>query len=76
MNLSIIGLVLIILAWIAELFKMGELKQIRPCFIALYILGVVFLVIDGFSSNLTTLAILNLITGVIALIVLIKAVKK
>jgi membrane-bound ClpP family serine protease len=68
--LTNIGLVLIIFAWIFQFVKMVKNgKTIRPAFVALYAVGVLLLVIDGFMSGFTVLASLNLVSFVAALAV-------
>jgi hypothetical protein len=74
MSLSLIGLSVIIVAWILEFFFMGKKKKISPIFIGVYILGAGILVYDGFTSGVYDLAVANLITAVVAGIVLGKTV--
>lgn len=71
-SLSIIGLSLIILGWIVQLVLMKKANKVYALFVTLYALGVLFLVYDGFSSGLTSLAIANLISFIVAIAVLIK----
>ncbi len=70
MSLSLIGLSVIIISWILEFFFMGKKKKINPIFIGIYILGTGFLVYDGFTSGTIELAIANLVSCVVAGIVL------
>ncbi|MCK9568052.1 hypothetical protein M0R72_03810 [Candidatus Pacearchaeota archaeon] len=72
-SFSLIGLFVIIAAWIVEFFLMGKRKKINPIFMGVYILGVGILVYDGFTSNTIDLAIANLISLVVAGIVLGKS---
>ena len=77
MDLMYIGLPLIALAWLVQLyFVFKGKKEIRPEFIVLYILGVLFLVAGDFTTGLTTLSYFELGTFLAALLVLIKIVKK
>jgi hypothetical protein len=69
-SFSLIGLFVIIAAWIVEFFLMGKKKKMNPIFIGVYILGVGILVYDGFTSGAVELAIANLISLVVAGIVL------
>lgn len=69
-SLSLIGLSVIIVAWILEFFFMGKRKKISPIFIGVYILGVGILVYEGFTSKAIELGIANLISLVVAAIVL------
>jgi hypothetical protein len=61
------GLIIIIVAWLVQLTSRG--KNILTNFILLYCLGVVFLVIDGWQSNLRILALLNFTSLLVALLV-------
>lgn len=72
--LSYIGLVLIIVGWSIQFLNKD--KNIDMKFMLLYILGVVLLAIDGFTSGLTELAVLNVISGIAAIAVLVKVLKK
>jgi len=69
-SLSLAGLGVIIAAWITEFFLMGKKKKISPIFIGVYILGAGILVYDGFTSGMKELAVANLISCVVAGIVL------
>jgi hypothetical protein len=69
-SLSLIGLAVIIAAWVVEFFFMGKKKKISPLFIAVYIIGVGILVYDGFTSQNNLIAIANLVSLVVAGIVL------
>jgi hypothetical protein len=69
-SLSLIGLAVIIVAWILEFFFMGKKKKISPVFIGVYILGAGILVYDGFTSGTNIIAVANLITAVVSGIVL------
>ena len=70
--MAIIGLSLVVLAWILQFFFMDKKKKIYLSFVVTYIIGVAFLVYDGFSSGLNNLAIANLISLVVSLAVLVK----
>ena len=70
--IALIGLTVIIIAWTLQFLLMNKKKIIYPSFVTLYVLGVVLLVYDGFSSGLTDLAIANLISLVVSLAVLVK----
>lgn len=69
-SFTLIGLFVIIAAWIVEFFLMNKRKKISPIFIGVYIIGVGVLVYDGFTSGTIDLAIANLISLVVAGIVL------
>jgi len=70
--ISLIGLSLIVIAWILQFFLMDKKKKLSLSFVILYILGVILLVYDGFSSGLNDLATANLISLLVSLAVLIK----
>ena len=71
-SLSIIGLSIIVIGWIVQFYLMNKTHKISKLFVALYALGVLFLIIDGFASGLNDLATANLISLIVALAVLIK----
>ncbi len=73
-----IGLGIVVLAWISQLVALisKQNHRIQPLFVLLYALGVVLLVIDGFSAGLTTLAYLNLASLVCALLVFAFAIRR
>ena len=61
MSLSSIGLVLIVFGWVAQiLFVRKGRKEVSSCFLVLYMVGCLSLAFDAFSSNLRTIAWLNL----------------
>lgn len=70
--IAIIGLAIVIFAWILQFFIMDKRKKISPYFVFVYSIGVIFLVYDGFSSGLTSLAVANLVSLVVSLAVFIK----
>lgn len=70
--IATIGLGLIILAWLLQLYFMNKQKKIYASFIVFYIIGVAFLVYDGFSSGLNSLAVTNLLSLAVSLAVLVK----
>jgi len=72
MQLALLGLGIVVLAWIVQLIRMKKTKEIMPCFICLYVIGVILLIVDGFIGDATYLALLNLLSAVVALIVLIR----
>jgi len=75
-SISIIGLVLVGLGWLAQLFFMNKDQPvILPSFIILYSVGVVLLVYDGFSNGTIESAAINLLSLVMALAVLARVIK-
>jgi hypothetical protein len=72
-SLSLIGLGVIVVAWILEFFFMGKRKKISPIFVGVYILGVGILVYEGFTSETIEMGIANLLSLVAAAIVLGKS---
>jgi len=75
-SLSIIGLSIVIIGWLVQLVKMKKDKKINKYFVMIYALGVLVLVYDGFASGLTNLAIANLVSLVVSILVLAKVMKK
>lgn len=69
-SFSLIGLFVIVAAWVVEFFLMGKRKKISPIFIGVYIIGAGILVYDGFTTGAIELAVANLISLAIAGIVL------
>ena len=72
-SLPFVGLMIVVAAWVLEFFFMGKRKKISPIFIGVYITGVGVLVYDGFTSGQIALAIANLISSLVAAVVLGKA---
>ena len=73
---SLIGLSVIVASWIVQFFLMKKSKKISPYFILIYALGVAILVYDGFNSSLKELAIANLVSFIVSILVLVKVLKK
>lgn len=74
--LSHIGLLFIIFGWLIQLKNAWAKKSnIKTGFMLLYSAGVLLLVIDGFMNGLLPLALLNLISLVVAALVLFKSKK-
>lgn len=72
MDLASIGLIVIALAWIAQLVMSWKgNKNIQPAFIVLYMLGVLILVISGYLGNMG-ISPYEVLTFIAALIVLVK----
>ncbi|MBS3141352.1 hypothetical protein J4405_04380 [Candidatus Woesearchaeota archaeon] len=72
-NLSLIGLGIIIVSWLIQFgYMLKGQKKIKANFVIVYILGVLVLVYDGFVNGLINLAIANILSGIAALLVLIK----
>jgi hypothetical protein len=71
MNYSIIGLIIIIIAWIVQLVLLKRSRELTPLFIIIYSVGVLVLVIDGFVTKLYDLAFLNLASMLVAIAVLV-----
>ncbi len=69
-SLSLIGLGVIVAAWVLEFFLMGKRKKISPIFIGTYIIGVGVLIYDGFTSGAIEIAVANLVSLAVAGIVL------
>ena len=71
--LALIGLIIIVLAWMIQLvvlIKDKKSRKIHNCFVISYIIGALILVYDGFTGGVASLAIANLLTVMIAGLVL------
>lgn len=68
-GLVLVGLILIILGWLVQLYYSGFRKifALSLKFVAIYVVGCVLLVIDAFQTGSTLILILNLVTAVLAL---------
>lgn len=75
-SLSLIGLSLVVIGWLVQLLMMKKDKKINKYFVILYALGVAVLVYDGFTAGLTNLAIANLVSLIVSILVLVKVMKK
>jgi chromate transport protein ChrA len=74
--LTTIGLVLVSLAWIFQVYQVFKgKKEIQKTFLGLYILGVVFLVINGFNLG-SNGSWFDLLTIILAGLVFIKISNK
>ena len=72
-NLSLVGLGIIVVSWLIQFgYMLKGQKKIKDYFVIAYILGVIVLVYDGFVNGLMNLAIANILSGIAALLVLIK----
>ncbi|MBR9703965.1 hypothetical protein GOV12_01010 [Candidatus Pacearchaeota archaeon] len=68
---SYIGLVLIMIAWLLQLYY-AKKDRIKKRFIILYVLGTAWIVIDSLIYDNVTVAIFNIIILALACFVLIK----
>jgi len=78
-DLSLVGLGLIILAWLVQIiFTLKGEKAMRPCFAGLQFSGIALLVVDTLivSGQMTPLAWMNAISATLALMMLVLAIKK
>lgn len=73
---AIAGLSLVIVAWIIQLIGTwhGD-RQIRKWFVFVYMLGVIFLVANGFKSGITNTGFLNLISLLVSIAVFIRLIE-
>ena len=68
--LTNLGLIVIFAAWVYQARHMHKgAMTIQKTFVNLYILGVLLLIVDGFSAGLTTTLSLNLLSLIAALTV-------
>ena len=74
MIISSFGLACIIAGWFIQLYHAWKgVREIQPLFVMTYTVGVLLLVIDGYMSGLMELAMLNLVSMVVASLDLIKS---
>ncbi len=71
--LNIIGLILVCIAWIIQLYfvSKGD-KEIKTSFLLIYIIGVAFLLVNEFKVSFW----LDLLSIILALVILIKVSMK
>jgi hypothetical protein len=69
MILLVIGLALIIVGWLVQVYKttVKKDKTLNSLFLIPYAIGVGFLVVGNFLLNNATIAILNLVSFLVAL---------
>ena len=66
-----IGLIVIALAWVAQLILSWKSKKIQPAFIVLYMVGVLILVVSGYVAKLPV-SPYEIFTFIAALVVLVR----
>lgn len=72
-NFSIIGLIIIIIAWALQLLYIWQGgRKINKLLLVGYILGLILLIYDGFKNNIILTSILNLIILILILLILFK----
>ncbi|MEI8364364.1 MAG: hypothetical protein WCF78_02820 [archaeon] len=72
---ALLGLTLVIVAWVMQLLStIKGSKSIQPQFVLFYLIGVIFLVIDGFISGLNDIAFLNLVCLLISFAVFVRLI--
>ncbi|MBI5412882.1 hypothetical protein HZA42_00860 [Candidatus Peregrinibacteria bacterium] len=72
-NMAVIGLAVITLGWLVQFYyAVAGHKEIKPAFILVYMLGVLLLIVDGYSNGLSKLAVMNLFSMFAAFFVLLK----
>jgi hypothetical protein len=74
-SFSFIGLIIIVIAWLIQLVSMHKSNKINPFFVSGYALGVLFLVYAGFSANMITLAVGNLMSFIVSVFILVLLLK-
>lgn len=71
--LGIAGLALIVIAWYIQAKSVTKTKTLlNKNFVAVYLAGVILLILDGFANGALLTAILNLIVAIVAGWVLLK----
>ncbi|MFH1209266.1 MAG: hypothetical protein V1663_00545 [archaeon] len=77
MEIGVIGLLFIIFGWAIQLgYSLRGKKDIQTFFVVSYIIGVAFLVYDGYTTGLKDLAFYNLVSLIVSGIVLFMILKK
>jgi phosphate starvation-inducible membrane PsiE len=72
---ALLGLTLVIVAWIMQLLStIKGSKSIQPQFVLFYLIGVICLVIDGFSAGLNDVAFLNIVCLLVSFAVFIRLI--
>lgn len=66
-----VGLIVIALAWVAQLVLSWNSKKIQPSFIVLYMLGVLVLMVSGYLAKLPV-SPYEIFTFIAALVVLVR----
>ena len=75
--LAIVGLVVIIIAWIVQLITiMGKSKTLSLFFVWIHLIGVLFIIIGNIGFQSITAVTLNIILAVITILILIIYPKK
>ncbi len=74
---ALLGLSLVIIAWIFQLLAtLKGSKNIQPQFVLFYLIGVIFLIMDGFSSGLNDVAFLNIVCLLVSLAVFVRLISR
>lgn len=71
-NLSILGLSIVSIAWIIQFFGMNKRREISKAFLITYVVGVLFLIVDAYNSKRVDIAIINAVALLLAAGVLYK----
>ncbi len=75
--LTVVGLVVIIIAWIVQLITiMGKSKTLSLFFVWIHLIGVLFIIIGNIGFKSITAVTLNIILAVITILILIIYPKK
>lgn len=78
-DLSLIGMGVIILSWIIQIFFTAKgQKAMRPCFAGLQFLGIALLVVATYMSvgTMNALAWMNSVSSALALVMMVLVLKK
>lgn len=65
-NLSILGLSIVSIAWIIQFFGMNKRREISKAFLITYVVGVLFLIVDAYNSKRVDIAIINAVALLLA----------
>ena len=76
-DLSLIGLLVIAVAWLIQLvYVFKKSREIKKSFVLVYAIGVLLLVIQGYNNGDTNGLTLNLLSLVLAVLVLLSLAMK
>jgi hypothetical protein len=77
MDLGLIGLVVIAIAWLLQLVSSWKgKKEIKKCFLIVYVIGVLLIIWQGYVNNDTSGTTLNLLSLVLSVMVLLTIIWK
>ena len=77
MDLTIVGLGIIVVAWLVQfVYMIIKKNKVNPFFVLIYIIGVAVLTYNGFAVNMTWVGILELASLIASGLVFAVSLKK